>query len=165
MSSPDGINWTGRSAAAANLWRSVAWGAGSVNLFVAVAATGTNNRVMTSTNGTSWNSITVGGTIGTIQWNGICWSPTLNLFCAVGGLTSNFGVIMTSPNGTTWTGRSSPDAINYTSVCWSPTLSLFIAVANTNSTGTNRIATSPDGITWTMRTATANSSWAAVAAK
>ena len=45
MTSPDGINWTIRTSAADNNWFSVAYGNG---LFVAVAYTGTGNRVMTS---------------------------------------------------------------------------------------------------------------------
>ena len=40
-----GINWTIRTSAADNNWYSVTYGNG---LFVAVAATGTGNRVMTS---------------------------------------------------------------------------------------------------------------------
>jgi len=44
MTSPDGINWTIRTSAADNNWYSVCYGNG---LFVAVADTGTGNRVMT----------------------------------------------------------------------------------------------------------------------
>jgi hypothetical protein len=47
MTSPDGITWTARSSAADNGWTSVTWSA-EVGLFVAVAASGTGNRVMTS---------------------------------------------------------------------------------------------------------------------
>jgi len=45
MTSPDGVNWTIRASAADNYWLSVVYGGG---LFVAVAITGTGNRVMTS---------------------------------------------------------------------------------------------------------------------
>ena len=51
MTSPDGITWTIRVSAADNDWYSVAYGGG---LFVAVAATGTGNRVMTSPDGITW---------------------------------------------------------------------------------------------------------------
>ncbi|MEJ0073183.1 MAG: hypothetical protein WDN27_03855 [Candidatus Saccharibacteria bacterium] len=44
MTSPDGINWTVRTAAVANSWESVTYGNG---LFVAMSADGTN-RAMTS---------------------------------------------------------------------------------------------------------------------
>jgi hypothetical protein len=46
MTSPDGINWTLRSAAAANQWYSVTWSP-ELSRFVAVSFSGTNNRVMT----------------------------------------------------------------------------------------------------------------------
>jgi hypothetical protein len=45
MTSPDGITWTSRSSAADLVWKSVTYGNG---LFVAVAFSGTGNRVMTS---------------------------------------------------------------------------------------------------------------------
>jgi hypothetical protein len=47
MTSPDGITWTARSSAADNQWISVTW-AKELGLLVAVANTGTGNRVMTS---------------------------------------------------------------------------------------------------------------------
>jgi hypothetical protein len=47
MTSPDGINWTARSSAADNGWFSVTW-AKELGLLVAVANSGTGNRVMTS---------------------------------------------------------------------------------------------------------------------
>jgi hypothetical protein len=43
--------WTIRTSAANNDWRSVTYGNG---LFVAVAYTGTGNRVMTSSDGINW---------------------------------------------------------------------------------------------------------------
>jgi hypothetical protein len=45
MTSPDGITWTARTSAADNNWIGVTFGNG---LFVAVAWSGTGNRVMTS---------------------------------------------------------------------------------------------------------------------
>jgi len=62
MTSPDGINWTLRTSAADNNWLGVTYGNG---LFVAVANTGTGNRVMTSgkteLNALSHNNIYQGG--------------------------------------------------------------------------------------------------------
>ena len=51
MTSPDGITWTARLSAADNDWQSVTYGNG---LFVAVANSGTGNRVMTSPDGVTW---------------------------------------------------------------------------------------------------------------
>ena len=66
--------------------------------------------------------------------------------------------VMTSPDGITWTTRSS--ASNYwLSVCWSPELSLFVVVA---SSGTNRVMTSPDGINWTARSESEANAWTSV---
>ena len=49
MTSPDGINWTIRTSAADNIWYSVTWGGlAGQEKFVAVAGSGTGNRVMTS---------------------------------------------------------------------------------------------------------------------
>ena len=51
---------------------------------------------------------------------------------------------MTSPDGITWTARSSAsDANGWYSVCWSPELSIFVAVAYN---GTNRVMTSNIGM-------------------
>jgi len=47
MTSPDGITWTTQTSAADNNWLSVTW-APEIPLFVAVANTGTGNRVMTT---------------------------------------------------------------------------------------------------------------------
>ena len=47
--------WTSRTSAANNNWTSVTYGNG---LFVAVAGSGTGNRVMTSSDGITWTSQT-----------------------------------------------------------------------------------------------------------
>ncbi len=47
-STDPGITWSSRTSAADNDWRSIAYGNG---IFVAVAVTGTGNRVMTSADG------------------------------------------------------------------------------------------------------------------
>ena len=55
MTSPDGITWTAQTSAADNQWTSVTWGGpAGLGKFVAVANTGTRNRVMTSPDGITW---------------------------------------------------------------------------------------------------------------
>lgn len=54
MTSPDGITWTSRTSAD-NDWTSVTYGN---SLFVAVASSGSGDRVMTSSNGIDWTSRT-----------------------------------------------------------------------------------------------------------
>ena len=68
---------------------------------------------------------------------------------------------MTSPDGITWTIRTSAADNAWGAIAWSPELGLFAAVAYTG-TG-NRVMTSPDGITWTIRTSAAGNSWRAIA--
>jgi hypothetical protein len=50
---PGRLTWTTRTTPADNAWQSVTYGDGR---FVAVASSGTGNRVMTSENGFSWTA-------------------------------------------------------------------------------------------------------------
>ena len=90
------------------------------------------------------------------SWRGLCWSPEVSLFVAV-GTSGSSNRVMTSPDGITWTSRTSAADNNWISVCWSPELSLFIAVAE-SGTG-NRVMTSPNGITWTSRASAEDNGW------
>ena len=134
-----------------------AGGAGFGTRFVAVASSGTGDRVMTSDNGILWTIRTSAADSG---WQTVVWAAQLGLFVTV----ANAGAgnrVMTSPDGITWTGRAESVANNWQSVAWSPQLGLFAAVA---STGTgNRVMTSPDGITWTTRATPADNGWISVA--
>jgi hypothetical protein len=70
-----GINWTIRASAADNQWLSVAYGGG---IFVAVANTGTGNRVMTSPDGINW---TIRASAADNQWTSVAYGG--GLFVAV----------------------------------------------------------------------------------
>jgi len=147
MTSPNGINWTARTAAAASQWYSVCW-APELSLFVAVSDSPT--KVMTSSDGITWTASSSISTDG--DWVSVCWSPELGLFatCSYDASVK----IATSPDGINWTIRSTP-AGNYVGICWAAELGLFVAV-NDDVAGTNKVITSPDGINWTLRTAPAN---------
>jgi hypothetical protein len=67
-------------------------------------------------------------------------------------------LVMTSPDGITWTSQTSAANNQWRSVTY--VNGLFVAVADTG-TG-NRVMTSPDGITWTIRTSAADNSWNSV---
>lgn len=140
MTSPDGIAWTLRSAAAANGWNSIAWSP-SLHLFVAVSLDGTD-RVMTSPDGITWTS----RTCPSLQFQRVIWVSKLNLFVAVG-----FNAVMTSADGITWTSRTPASSRDWRGLCYSEELSLLVASGSTGDA--NRIMTSPDGITWTGRAA------------
>jgi hypothetical protein len=79
MTSPDGITWTSRTSAADNNWREVTYG---FNIFVAVAASGTGDRVMTSPDGITW---TVGASAADNPWESVTYSNGLFVAVAIGG--------------------------------------------------------------------------------
>ncbi|MFT4075849.1 MAG: DUF2793 domain-containing protein [Asticcacaulis sp.] len=93
------------------------------------------------------------------NWQSVCWSPELGLFCAV----ANSGTgnrVMTSPDGITWTVRTSAADNTWISVCWASELGLFCAVSS-SGTG-NRVMTSSDGVTWTARASAVDNNWRSV---
>ena len=143
-----GTKWTARTGGADNDWRSVTYGNG---MFVAVSVTGTNNRVMTSTDGINWTARTTGGN----SWQSVTYGN--GMFVAVA--SSGTDRVMTSTDGITWTTRPGAPGNQWVAVTYGN--GLFVAVAVTD-TGNNRVMTSPDGINWTARTSAANNSWASV---
>ncbi len=111
--------WTSRTSAANNQWLSVAYGNG---LWVAVASTGTGNRVMTSPDGITW---TIRTSAADNQWNSVAYGN--GLFVAVAGGNQ----VMTSPDGINWTIRTTPLDNFWLSVAHSN--GRFVAVANTGT--------------------------------
>jgi hypothetical protein len=71
--------WSTRSSAADYGWHSVCWSA-EAGLFVAVADSGTGNRVMTSPDGITW---TIRSSAADNGWLSVCWSAEAGLFVAV----------------------------------------------------------------------------------
>jgi hypothetical protein len=141
--------WTSRSATANNEWQGVCWSP-ELRLFVAVSQGGSNNKVMTSSDGINWISRTSAGGLGS-YWQCVCWSPQLRLFVALGlvNIPASDVRAMFSSDGVSWSPATSPPEPNYwRDVCWSPELGLFLAVAN-GGTGTNRLTISSDGKNWT----------------
>jgi gliding motility-associated-like protein len=138
--------WTARTSAADNSWISVTYGNG---LFVAIAGSGTGNRVMTSPDGITWTARTSAADLG---WFSVTYGN--GLFVAV-ATTGTGNRVMTSPDGINWTARTSAADNDWFGVTYGN--GLFVAVAY-SGTG-NRVMTSPDGITWTARTSAADNYW------
>jgi hypothetical protein len=178
-SSPNGINWTSRTPAANNWWQDVAYGNG---LFVAVARTGTGNRIMTSPDGITWtarssginpdfssvaygNGIWVaisdastGGTTFT-SYDGIDWSEQATSFINRSVYFAN-GLFVTggqwSEDGMNWntaTNPFNPFQITYGN-------GFYVGVT---SSGTNRIFYSNDGKSWTGTPAASDATFEAIA--
>ena len=128
----------------------------STGQLIAVANSGTGNRVMTSPTGTTWTTQT---SAADNNWTSICYASSIPLLVAV----ANSGTgnrVMTSPTGTTWTIRTSAADNDWRSVCWSPTLTKFVAVAGT--TATYQVMYSSNGTTWSTATAALAQSWRSV---
>lgn len=87
-------------------------------------------------------------------WVDVCWSPKLNLFCAI----ANDGTdrVMISFEGISWFGKTAASVSSWAAVCWSPELELFCAVGN------GVVMTSPTGETWTTRTPSQANDWRGV---
>jgi gliding motility-associated-like protein len=134
-----------------NNWNSVAYD--GIGLWVAVASSGTGNRVMTSPDGITWTSQT---SAADNNWTSVAYGNGLWVAVASSGTGNR---VMTSPDGITWTARTSAADNNWTSVAYGN--GLWVAVA-TNGTN-NRVMTSTDGIAWTLRTSAADNNWNSVA--
>ena len=151
MTSPDGINWTGRTSASVNDWESIAWSS-SLNLLVAVGASGTGNRVMTSPDGINWTSR---ASTADVYWESVAWSPDLGMFAAV----SFEPAIMTSSNGIDWTSRT-PPAMAFRDVTWCSDLGYFAACGGPTDQG---IVISTDGINWDFQSGSIDEYYRAIA--
>jgi IPT/TIG domain-containing protein len=139
-----GTNTTLSGSADGTTWNTV--DLASSNYLSAIAASGTNTlvtvgeagSVYTNPLGTSSFFAHPSGTSQNLF--GITWSGTL--FAAVGA----GGAIITSPDGVTWTARSSHTHHTLAAVAWCATMAQFVAVG-----GSGVIITSPDGINWTTQ--------------
>jgi len=153
FTSPDGINWTARTAATQEQWQAVAWSP-ELAIFCAVSYDG---GIATSPDGINWTSRTAP----TLEsWTSISWSPYLNLFL-ITRETAGGAAGATSPDGINWTARTMNITEDYGNAnIWSPELNLFCVI---QLAGANAIQTSPDGINWTQRATAQNNAWQSVA--
>ena len=107
---PQNDNFRVRTSAADNNWNGVCYGNG---LFVAVAISGTNNRVMTSPDGITW---TIRTTPEDTTWRSVCYGN--GLFVIVSSYINTGDRVMTSHDGITWTLRTSPMKNAWYTVCY-----------------------------------------------
>lgn len=133
--SPDGLNWTGRSPPYTNAGYGIAWNG---RIWVS-GGYGGGVTLAYSLDGLSW--ISLGAAIFTSEGHGLAWNGFM--FVATGSGTNTLAY---SFDGLNWIGLGSSIFTSAgNGVAWNG--SLWVAVGQ----GTNTIATSPDGITWTGR--------------
>lgn len=138
MTSPDGVNWTTRNIPFRSSCFSVTWSA-ELGIFVA-ACSGNTVSFMTSTNGINW----VGSPAALDGWRSVVWSADLGLFVSV-GVNGSGGKVVSSPDGTTWTNRTSDPGKTWEAVTWSPERGLFVGVG---SSADFAVLYSSNGIDW-----------------
>lgn len=132
----DGVVFSSVTVSAGTLGavKALAFGAGK---FVAVTA---NDDYWVSTNsGLSWSQFSFPGTFDITR--SIAYSPSLDLFCAVGDL----GGIYTSPaSSLSWTRRTSPTTQRLESVIWDGT--------SFKACGGTALLNSTNGVSWSLTT-------------
>jgi hypothetical protein len=126
MTSPDGITWTSRTAAAANNWKAVCFGNG---VFVAISTNGTD-RVMTSPDGITWTSRT-----NATEMYAVCYG--YGLYVATG-----FGTLRVSTDGITWAAVTSPISGSRTIQAVGFGNGIFVATAGFTGTASTRVMSS-----------------------
>ena len=125
-----------------------------------VVAAGSLSQIVNIPINSIGDSATCNVTSPDLEWSAGAWSHDLGLFAVV-GTTGTGNRVITSPDGVTWTSRTSAADIQWEDICWHDEIDLFVAVGAGGSAAT-QVMTSPDGITWTSRTAAADRNWRGV---
>ncbi len=146
--SADGITWTASTMSSA-IWRSVNYGAGAANRYVAVSSTTLSNWDADGTG--TWTN---GGAMTSANYLSIAWNGTR--FFAVSGSSA---VSMYSTDATSWTTGAVLANSTSRGVAWDGTN--FVIVSTTNSVNTSRTPNGSTAVTnTTMAAANANNWWA-----
>ena len=147
-----GSIWTLRTGTGLGTWEALAYGD---NKWIAI---GRNASAMTSTDGITWNALTVENR----TWRALAYGN--GRWVAAGERYYNDSLMMYSTNnGTTWTERNGVAvAKDWSSLTYGN--GLFVAVSDEIAgTTTQQVSTSPDGVTWTTRSSSTAAAWKSVA--
>jgi hypothetical protein len=140
-------------------------------LFIAISSSitggGVNNRIIISLDAVNWFPISVPADL---LYTGIGYGiPSTGPYAGQGlfvGISSSNSSqqIITSPDGITWTLRTTPEFLSLQDIEFGN--GTFVAVANGVASGasTNRVLISTDGISWTAKASTASTNtWNSIA--
>ena len=125
------------------------------NKFVGVANSSLTNGIITSTDGVTWTSITVGGSTTIAQPQDVASNGSTYY---VAHEANGTGYYYSTDSGATWTSAAAPYAfknlscIGQGTIVWCPSASLFLATTTNSSV----YMTSPTGATWTANTTSIN---------
>jgi YVTN family beta-propeller protein len=153
MTSPNGTTWTSRSTPFdGDYGQSVVWAEG-VWVAAGGSTTSSHSVIATSPDGVTWTARTTpfDGSSGYVNQVGTNFYASPNrLIVAVGNDNAGVKVVMTSPDGVTWTAQTTPFDSGYGAAVWWDGHNWL--VGGRNSAKTRTIMTSPNGIVWTLRT-------------
>ena len=166
-------NITYRDSEVTELAASLYWNIGIPTSGVKGLCSGTNTVAVVAATSTGGGGGGLGQTwilrsaVAMSTWRAVAYGN--GLFVAVAcGTAANSGCdtgagprIMTSPDGVTWTTRTSPSNRYYYGLTYGN--GLFVAVASECPAYSGCVITSPDGITWTARDAATVNGWQDVA--
>jgi hypothetical protein len=141
-SSADGATWVVEDTLSNREYFDMEWN--GVNTLVMV---GTGYTAVSTDGGATWTEHAQAGlNMVKVVWNG-------TLFVAVGYTAGPVAAIWTSPDGVTWTARTTPTPTAYAfgTISYAPDGNLGILVAGYNSPARNAVAVSQDGgVTWSL---------------
>lgn len=149
MTSTDGLIWSSTSFGleSTDTWECVAYGNGK---FLALG--GTYNKMISSTNGTFWSTVTL--PVGSQQFLFVAYLNGVFIALALTGTSR----ILTSTNGTSWTQRTAPELNGWR--CCAYGNGVYVALSYN---GTNRVMISYDSITWVLGGAIEENAWSDIA--
>jgi len=103
-------------------------------------------NIMRSSNGITWTESQSASNLFGVAWNGSVW-------CAVGGAITSDSQVYTSPDGITWTQRSTGTGYSESlyDIIWDGSQFVASGTYEANA-GSPYIITSADGITWSQKT-------------
>ncbi|MCP5045780.1 MAG: hypothetical protein GY940_01310 [bacterium] len=148
--SSNGSSWTNRSSGTTRNIYAITYGGGQ---YVAV---GYHGIILTSSNGSSWterNPYTANG----LSFTSVAYNGT-NLYVAAGVSDPKNGInsrLVTSPDGITWTERSSGTSAEFRGMCYGN--GKFVAAGSSGN-----IMYSSDGINWTVNGVTGVNNYSAI---
>lgn len=119
----------------------------------------TKDRVMVSSNATTWQSATASCNL---DWTSVAYGTYSgkDILVAVSSSGTGDRAMIAEDSTSFWTCITTPADNDWRSVTWSSDLNLFCAVASSGIG--NRVMTSPDGKTWTLRTSASDNDWRSV---
>lgn len=145
-SADSGDSWTARDSGITNLNINLAGVAYGNGRFVAAPEPGSFQNLVTSTNSSSW-VLTPVAFSNNWFFTAIAYGGSSFVLVGYSGTTN---VILTSPDGLSWTRRFCGVGDAFTAITYAQ--NQFVAVGGTQfPTNRSFIVTSPDGITWTTR--------------